>query len=219
MKMYFCGYRSWAKEIYNNLIKESGLEILLIQNKQQFNEIENLNNEILFFIGWSWILEKEIVENNYCICLHPSKLPKYRGGSPIQHQIINGEKESAVTLFKMNEFVDKGNILFQENFSLDGDLNDVFRRISIIGAKGINQIINKFINNTEIHELEQDFKKGSYCRRRKPHMSEIKIVDLKNQTAEQLYNKIRALQDPYPNAYITCADGKKLYLFGAKTDD
>lgn len=219
MKMYFCGYRSWAREIHNNLIDDENLEIIFIENQDELSKISNLNNQIIFFVGWSWILEKEIVDNNYCICLHPSKLPKYRGGSPIQHQIINGEKKSAVTLFKMNEFIDKGNIIFQEEFSLHGNLSDIFERISTVGAKGINCIIQKFLHNVQVEEQQQNFKKGSYFKRRKPHMSEIKLDDIKTQTAEQIYNKIRSLQDPYPNAYVTCGDGKKLYLFGVKIDD
>ena len=48
--------------------------------------------------------------------LHPSPLPKYRGGSPIQNQIINGESKSAVTLFKINNKIDQGDIIYQKEF-------------------------------------------------------------------------------------------------------
>ena len=48
--------------------------------------------------------------------LHPSPLPKFRGGSPIQNQIIRGEKISAVTIFKINKIIDGGDIYFQKNF-------------------------------------------------------------------------------------------------------
>ena len=48
--------------------------------------------------------------------LHPSPLPKFRGGSPIQNQIIRGKKISAVTIFKINKIIDGGDIYFQKNF-------------------------------------------------------------------------------------------------------
>ena len=56
-------------------------------------------------------------------------------------------------------------------------------------------------------------------KRRKPSMSEINIDDIKNYTAKQLHDKIRALQNPYPNAFITCKDGTKLYLTESKVGD
>ena len=65
--------------------------------------------------------------------LHPSPLPKYRGGSPIQNQIINGEKNSAVTLFKMTRNLDDGDIYKQIPFSLKGSLDDIFNRIIKLG--------------------------------------------------------------------------------------
>lgn len=84
----------------------------------------------------------ETINNYLCICLHPSPLPRYRGGSPIQNQIINGEVESAVTYFKMNNEIDAGPIIWQQNFSLDGDLKDVFSRISETGKKGFSYMLN-----------------------------------------------------------------------------
>ena len=50
-------------------------------------------------------------------------------------------------------------------------------------------------------------------------MSEIRLDDFKNCTSKQLHDKIRALQDPYPNAYIRCKDGKKLFLTESRLED
>ena len=75
--------------------------------------------------------------------LHPSPLPKYRGGSPIQNQIINGEKKSAVTIFKINNILDGGDIYYQKKISLEGSLNEIFDRIIKLGTEGTLRIINK----------------------------------------------------------------------------
>jgi methionyl-tRNA formyltransferase len=139
-------------------------------------------------------------------------LPKYRGGSPIQNQIVNGEKSSAVTYFKMNEKLDAGPILWQHEFSLDGELNEVLNRIANVGKDGISYILDEMLSGKTLKMIEQDHAKATIFKRRKPEQSEIKLEDFKNYTAEELYNKIRCLQEPYPNAFIVCKDNTRLYI-------
>ena len=202
--IWICAYREWALEIYDQVKNEITCE--LITSKEQFNKINFNKNDVIFFIGWSWIIKNYIIKNNKCICLHPSPLPKYRGGSPIQHQIINGESISAVTFFRMTDKLDAGSILYQEYFSLKGNLKDIFSRIIPLGTAGIFHILN-----SNIKEQPQDELQATFYKRRKPENSEILIKDFKKYTAKEIHNKIRALQDPYPNAYIQCKD-KKLFI-------
>jgi|TARA_R110000787_G_scaffold285864_1_gene402552 methionyl-tRNA formyltransferase len=202
--IYICAYRDWALGIYNQI---KGINCKLINSRDQLNNIKFNNDDVIFFIGWSWMVKDYIINNNRCICLHPSPLPKYRGGSPIQHQIINGEKDSAVTFFIMNDKLDAGEILYQEKFSLEGELSDIFNRIISIGSKGLLTLLH-----TEVKPIKQDELKATYYKRRKPEESEITIDEIKNKPTEYLYNKIRMLNDPYPNAYIKCKDGSKLYI-------
>ena len=137
----------------------------------------------------------------------------YRGGSPLQNQIINGETESGISLFKMDENIDKGPIIYQEKFSIeDVDLDEVFNSIIKYGKKGINFILDKLIRNQEIPLEKQNEDDASYFKRRTEEMSEIKIEDFSEFSSKDLHNKIRCLQDPYPNAFIRCKDGSILYL-------
>tara|TARA_R110000796_G_scaffold198589_2_gene314930 strand:- start:73 stop:705 length:633 start_codon:yes stop_codon:yes gene_type:complete len=209
--IYICAYRDWALKIYDQIKK---VDCKLISSKDQFNNTKFNSDDVIFFIGWSWIVKDHIINNNRCICLHPSPLPKYRGGSPIQHQIINGEKNSAVTFFKMNNKLDAGEILYQEPFLLEGKLTDIFDRIISIGTKGLLTLLR-----TKGTPIEQDESKATYYKRRSPEESEITIDEIKNKPTEYLYNKIRMLNDPYPNAYIKCKDGNRLYLTGAFYND
>ena len=110
--VYICAYRDWALEIYNQV--KSEIDCKLLDGRDEFPQFNK--NDIIFFIGWSWIIDDHLIKSNKCICLHPSPLPKYRGGSPIQHQIINGESLSAVTFFEMTNELDAGDILYQEYF-------------------------------------------------------------------------------------------------------
>jgi len=206
-KILFCGYRPWALDIYEHLHNY----VDLVETPQEFNDIIDLKTyDIIFFIGWSWIIPTHIINSSICICLHPSALPLYRGGSPIQHQIINGETNSAVTLFIMTEKLDDGPILWQKEFSLQGELIDIFETIYQIGLEGINYVLDC----TNIHEIStlQDNRKATFFKRRVPSQSEIKNTDFAEYTAEELYNKIRALQNPYPNPYILCKDNTKLFI-------
>ncbi len=210
-----CGYRDWALNLFNNVNNSVIEKCIYIDDKDLLEEmIDIYNPTYIFFIGWSWIVEDDIVNNYPCICLHPSPLPKYRGGSPIQHQIINGEVESAVTLFKMDKGIDTGDILFQKKFSLLGDLKDIYNQISEVGTIGVIDIIeNGYQSVTKQNENDATFYK-----RRNPSMSEIKLKDFSNFTAKELYNKIRSLQDPYPNSFVICKDGTKLFLTNSKVE-
>tara|TARA_R100000995_G_C3447244_1_gene106302 strand:- start:28 stop:690 length:663 start_codon:yes stop_codon:yes gene_type:complete len=206
-KVLICGYRDWSYELYSKL-ESYDYDVVYIDDKDFLDmAIEKIQPKIIFFIGWSWIVEQDIIDNYPCICLHPSPLPKYRGGSPIQHQIINGETESAVTLFEMDNGIDTGDILYQESFSLDGDLKDIFNRIVEIGFNGVCNILDG-----EIRTIKQTNKDITSYKRRTKEMSEIKIGDFENYTAKQLHNKIRALQSPYPNAFVKCKDNTKLFI-------
>lgn len=202
--IWICAYREWALEIHNQVKEE--INCNLITTNEQFIKTQFTKNDTIFFLGWSWIISSNIIQKYKCICLHPSPLPKYRGGSPIQHQIINGENLSAVTFFKMTNQLDRGNILYKEYFSLKGNLKDIFSRVIPLGTSGILRILT-----SDIKEQPQDELQATFYKRRKPEDSEILIEDLKKYTAKELYNKIRALQDPYPNAYIQCKD-KKLFI-------
>lgn len=204
---WICSYREWGNLIYENVSKT--ISCKLIESQKEFNENLNLfaDDDKIFFLGWSWIVPDDVVQNHECICLHPSPLPRYRGGSPIQHQIINGESSSAVTYFRMTDKLDAGNILFQEEFSLDGNLEDIMNRIVALGIKGIHDILNGNIKERKQNETE-----ATYFKRRKPNQSEITVDDFSNFSAKELYDKIRSLQDPYPNAYVMCKDKKKLFL-------
>jgi methionyl-tRNA formyltransferase len=227
MKFAYFGYREWAEKIFENLKKEEfDVDSFTIQNGE-YKKIEKLGTKIinkkeignmnlkeyraLLFYGWSWIIPNEIVNNYESVCLHPSPLPKYRGGSPLQNQIINGEKKSAVTLFRMDDKTDSGPIYFQKEFCLEGKIEDLFGRIIKVGSKLTKKLLEDF-ENERIKTFPQNEKEATFYRRRKPEESELTPEKINNMTSEQIYNFIRSLGDPYPNAYIKGKDGKKVFL-------
>lgn len=201
-------YRDWAENAYNEIC----LDLPFVTNNEDLLKYikKNKNLKYIFFVGWSDLIGDEIINNYSCFCVHPSMLPLYRGGSPIQNQIIDGILDSGVTLFKMNNKIDAGPIFMQKFLSLRGSLDEIFTRISFISADLIRSFILKIEIGETIFLTDQDDEKGTLYKRRKPSQSEIKLEEIENSSALQLYNKIRSLDDPYPNAYIKCADGRKL---------
>ena len=217
MKIAMIGYRDWAVSIYENISKEFlNFSYLKIYSENDFNRenLEIFNPDLVLFYGWSKIIPDDIISKFTCLMLHPSPLPKYRGGSPIQNQIIRGEKDSAVTIFVMDEGIDTGDIVGQKELSLDGDIPDIFDRMSRIGL----ELTIKFIMGDYIR-IPQDSSRSSYFKRRKPYQSEITQEELVKSSGEYLYNKIRMLTGPYPSAYIKSSDGKKLLLKNVKLVD
>ena len=215
-EVLFCSYRDWADQIIQDLKKDFSSQVNLTtcnKNEDFLKNIEYKEFDLIFFLGWSDIIESEIVNSNFCICLHPSLLPKYRGGSPIQNQIINGETTSGITLFKMDKNIDTGPIIYQEEFNIeDIDLEEVFQLIVDKGINGCSFILKNLIEDKPIPLTAQNDKDSSYYKRRSEKMSEIKIEDFNNLTSKEIHNKIRCLQDPYPNAFIKCKDGSILYI-------
>ncbi len=239
-KVAFVLYREWAYNIYEEIVAfqqvRPGFEVaLLITTPEQEckpkegsgmpsvytvdgkdNEKINLllkehEVEVVFYYGWSWIVKEPILSEYICLCLHPSPLPKYRGGTPIQHQIIAGEKMSAVSVFEMGEGLDDGAIYKQLPMSLEGTLDDVLFRMIDLGVVATKQFICDLDNDEVVFVPQKDLELHPPLKRRKPEDGEIVLKDVEAMEFTHLHNVVRSLADPYPNAYILFP-GKKVLL-------
>lgn len=210
------GYREWAKEIFQAAKDLSeGSDLIWHWHKDDRHLCDDRN--LTFLIGWSDILPREYYEDVPTFVLHPSKLPKYRGGSPIQNQILDGMTRSAVTIFSLDikhPKVDSGPIAWQMAMSLDGEMTDILHRISTIGFIGVTEVVNRIRSETLVLTPQIEEEATTY-KRRKPKDSEITREELATSRAEDLYNKVRALQSPYPTAFISTIDGR-LYIEKAR---
>ena len=176
--------------------------LLSSPKKLTISYLKRKKPEIIFFPDWSWIIPNEIISNYKCICFHESNLPKFRGGSPIQNQIIRGITKTKTTAFIMNEKIDAGDIILQKNLSLEGSIQEIFSRM----YENDYSLILKIING-KYRRKKQSGKPTSYSRR-KPKDSELKSL---NHSKNYLYNFIRMLEDPYPNAFVRI--GKQKLIF------
>lgn len=216
MRVACVGYRDWALNIYDRLAASTNHTFLIFRSKAQFNgaALVDFKPDLVLFYGWSWILPTDLLERYTCLMLHPSPLPRYRGGSPIQNQIILGETSSMASLFVMTDELDAGDLVGQQALSLAGTLEDIFKRIENAGVE-----LTRHILEHGLQRVPQDHSAATFCKRRTPCDSEITAEELTSNSAVYLYNKIRMLADPYPNAYILTADGKKLMITSAHIDE
>ena len=209
MRIACVGYRQWALNIYDRLAEELDDVILIFRKKEQHMEdmLSDFKPDLVLFYGWSWFIPDSIIQKYNCLMLHPSPLPRYRGGSPIQNQIIAGEKNSKISIFLMNSEMDAGDIVAQNDISLEGNLSDIFSQIEDTGLQLTLNILSSGLNT-----VPQNHSLATYCKRRSPEDREITMDELKEKNAEYLFNKVRMLADPYPNAFIRTIDGKKLII-------
>ncbi len=210
------GYRDWALNIYFQLQKLSSHKMIIIKDlgNVDFSFLDILKPDFVLFYGWSWKLPVEVISTYRCLMLHPSDLPKYRGGSPIQNQILNGILDSKVTIFQVTEEIDAGPILAQRPLSLRGEMSEILGRIEQCGLEATTEILKG-----EYEISTQDNSNTSFYSRRNPSQSEITFEELRSASALDIYNKVRCLQDPYPNAFIRMSDGLKLYLKSVALND
>jgi methionyl-tRNA formyltransferase len=206
MTYVICAYREYSLELYKNLKRKYDFKLIKNPEKLNLKNLKKIDPMFVFFPDWSWIVPKEIYKNYQCVCFHESNLPKFRGGSPLQNQIIRNVTNTKTTAFLMNDILDGGDILLQKNLSLKDNIDDIFERMLKNDYEMIIQIIKgKF-------SLKKQKGKPIFYKRRKPNESELKNL---NYSKKYLYNFIRMLGDPYPNAYIEI-DKRKIIFKSAK---
>ena len=188
--------------------KEKGLKILQpvkLKDPAFIEELKNLKADLQIVVAFRMLPEE--VWNMPPLGtynLHGSLLPKYRGAAPINWAVINGEKESGVTTFKLKHEIDTGNVLFQEKVQLSdtttaGELHDVIMKV---GA----ELILKSVKAIESGKYELKAQSESEA----VHAPKIFKEDCRinwNKPAKEVYNLIRGLS-PYPAAFTEFTDVK-----------
>ena len=143
--------------------------------------------------------------------LHASLLPKYRGAAPINWAIINNEKETGVTTFKIKQAIDTGNILYREKINLNSDITagELHDQLMKIGAelllKTVVEINKNLIEGNELNFISQNDENTDHAPKITKDLCKINW----NKSGDEIYNLIRGLS-PYPTAmaYLNNGDDK-----------
>lgn len=196
---------------------DKGLNIIQSKNLKDpifIKKIIILKPDIQIVVSFK-ILPKEIWEIPILgtINLHPSFLPKYRGPAPINWVIINGETETGITTFIINDFVDKGIILLQKKinilpFETFGDLSN---RLSLIGSDMVIKTIKLLLNNNFLFSQKKQYYEKKNMNYAPKILKQDCRINWKN-SVNHIFNKIRGLS-PYPGAWTILNLNNKDYIF------
>ncbi len=179
-------------------------------------ELESLRADLQVVVAFRML--PEVVWNMPpmgTINLHGSLLPQYRGAAPINWAVINGEKETGVTTFKLKHEIDTGDILLQEKFSIDEEetAGEIHDRMKEIGAALLVKTV-KALADGKLEEVPQSFF-GKEIKHAPKIFTETCKINWKN-TAEEIHNLIRGLS-PFPGALATLND-KILKIYRSKKE-
>jgi len=202
-------------QITNIVISKKNLNpkviVFLNKNKIKFINIKNLKSEKVLKIldktelglicGFPHIF-KEFQFNipKYgLINLHAGKLPKYRGGSPLNWQIINNEKYFGISVIKIDKGIDTGDIIFEKKFKLLNKykIEDLHRIANNFFPRLLYKSIFRIISGKKLKK--QDERKANYYRQRRREDSLINPSDI---TFKKLTLLLRAMSNSYPSPYV-----------------
>ena len=197
-----------------------GLKILQpekLKNPDFLNELRELRADLQVVVAFRML--PEVVWNMPpmgTINLHGSLLPQYRGAAPINWVIINGEKETGVTTFKLQHEIDTGNILLQKKIKISdtenaGELHDEMMEV---GADLLLETVSKLVKGN-LKEIAQQNIESSKLHHAPKIFTETCEINWQK-SVDEIYNLIRGLS-PYPAAF-TSLNNKKLKIFNAEKE-
>ncbi|MFY7965025.1 MAG: methionyl-tRNA formyltransferase [Chitinophagaceae bacterium] len=202
---------------------ENNLKVLQpdkLKNEAFISELRLLKADVQVVVAFRML--PEIVWNMPpmgTINVHGSLLPHYRGAAPINWAIINGEKQTGVTTFKLKHEIDTGNILMQEIIPIGDDENagELHDKMKDVGARLLVKTIEAIAEN-KVDEIEQ-YQKSNIEHQSLLHAPKIFTDTCKIDWAKsinEVYNLVRGLS-PYPAAYTTLND-KKIKIFSCEKE-
>ncbi|MCR5829805.1 MAG: methionyl-tRNA formyltransferase [Lachnospiraceae bacterium] len=212
-----------GKSIHFSPVKELAVKngIRVIQPEKGsgsmlFDELSKINPDIIVVMAYGRILKKDVLElpKYGCINLHASLLPKYRGASPIQWAVLNGEKETGITVMQMSEGLDCGDMIMTEKITLDeketaGSLTD---RLSQISGPLLLKALDA-IGNGSATRTPQDESKATYVTTIDKSFGNLDLT----KDAVTLERMVRGLY-PWPGAY-SYHNGKFIKFFDCDACD
>lgn len=198
-----------------------GLKILQpekLKNVEFLEELKDLRADMQVVVAFRML--PEVVWNMPplgTINLHGSLLPQYRGAAPINWAIINGEKETGVTTFKLQQEIDTGNILLQQRMEIGdaetaGELHD---RMMLIGADLLLQTVNEIVTGKLNGTKQPEENSNTHLHHAPKLFTETCEINWEK-SVEEIYNLIRGLS-PYPAAF-TFLKEKKAKIFKAEKE-
>ena len=181
-----------------------------IREEESVRKLSEVPADLFVVAAFGQILPRQVLEmpRYGCVNIHASLLPKYRGAAPIQWAILNGDRETGITIMQMGEGLDDGDILLQKKIPIAPDEtgDGLFDKLMILGAEAIVEAV-PLIESKSLTPLRQDEEKATHVKKITKEMGRIDW----RLPASEIERRVRAL-DSWPSAY-TSVNGKVLKIW------
>ncbi len=194
-------------------------EIAVIQpervkgNAEVLEQLNQWQPEVNVVVAYGHILPKDVLEvGKYgSVNVHGSLLPRYRGASPVQASLLNGDQTTGVTIMMMNEEMDAGDILSAEEIEIGEDetADVLMERLANVGGDLLVETLRRMVEG-QITPLPQDHDEATFCEKIKRADGEVKWDQW---TAKEIHDRLRAFT-PWPGIF-TNFEGKRLKILKA----
>ena len=176
-------------------------------------EVKRMLPELIVVAAYGRILTRDLLDIPPlgCINIHASLLPKYRGASPIQWAVVNGERKTGITIMKMDEGMDTGGILLAQEVEIGDEdtAQSLHDRLAQVGASLIIKAMDQLDKGT-LRPIPQNHRKATYA---PPLKKEDGLIDW-SQDARDIFNRIRGF-NPWPGAF-TYLKGLRIKIFSGE---
>ncbi len=177
-----------------------------LRNEQAFEIVEKLKADIIVVVAYGRILPPDILNlpKYGAINLHVSMLPKYRGAAPVQWAVINGEKQTGVTIMQLDEGLDTGDIISVLPIEIGENetAGQLMQKVTEVGANLLCETVRS-INKGSVQAVKQNDELATHA---PPLTKEMASFNFEN-SASILHNLIRGT-NPWPMAYFMLSDKK-----------
>ena len=180
------------------LAQENSIEVYQpsrLRDDDTVEELLKIECDYIIVAAYGQILPREILDHAPCINLHASILPEYRGASPIQQTLLNGDKQTGVTAMFMEEGLDTGDIIKIDTIDVSDDemVESLFNRLTDVAADLTIDVLQNYSSFTAV---PQDDALSTHCSKITKADGEVEFLN-----AVILYNKYRAFT-PWPGIYL-----------------
>lgn len=195
------------------IAQELGIEVFQPEKKKEILPIvEKVKPDCIVVVAYGKILPSEVIKypSYGCINLHASLLPLYRGSAPIQRAIMSGEKLTGNTVMLMDEGMDTGDILSQEEEAIleEDNLKTLSHRLALKGADLLVKTLKDWFSG-RIEPKPQDHSKATYA----PPIQKEELRICWKAQAESVRDRIRGL---YPECYTFTEKGERIKILKVK---
>jgi methionyl-tRNA formyltransferase len=201
MKIVFFSSSVFSPLVLPYLDKNFEVEQIVDEKDANFEKVKNSKAQIAVLAAFGKILPKEILNHfKYGILnIHPSLLPKYRGSSPVQNAILNGDHETGVTVIKLDEAMDHGPVLAQEAIQIlsTDTTQSLYEKLFPLGAKLLNENLEGYVSGKKML-TEQNHDSATYTKIITKDNGYINVLETE---PDELNRKIRAYF-PWPGVWI-----------------